>query len=730
MKRQAKGNKHPDTAQYMMVIEESGSICFVNDSLKDLLGREDGDLDGSSLFEYLAPSDNVQLRELMEDVQPQPGLSRLRLSLENGELHEINWEVSVLQTPLWHPRKFLLMGSQCLPQRATNLEAAAGPDLPAGWLDQAQTAILLQDFQGTLMYANERLHALLAATTENADKQHALQQLWKTILQSGADFPGGESPIYEALQKGQATRQVQPLCLPGGQYAHYLIDSVPLFDSGPSAPYGVLSTLTDITGPLSARGEDREKAIWSASMVNHMQSMHWVMDKAGKICFANAAFNRFFAVGKTLQGVLLQEIVPAEVSGMLMEQARRVMETGSSWQAVQPFRGPNGQQASFMLSLYSPGDPSGQVVAAEAWDITDRYQLHWQLKNLHERILHFSGITTDSIWEWDIETGEIFRNQALMSLIGFQTDKAQDLSWWFSRIHPADRARVEGEINYVMANREASWKTEYKFRTADGTYRLVADRGFVIYEQNRAVKMVGSLHGISAESRIEELISREKNGAHAGPSPVGQPLLAMNPPQEGLAPFHQLTWLLASAHHHLDRMEAHTPETRTSIQQASLDLAAAMEQTRRLSEQQLLRAISNNPLLPLMENHLRECCDHHHIRFKCSIHDQPQIESLPTEKKITLFKVMQEQLANIIRHSRAEHIRMFLRAEHTGIILYIYDDGIGFDVKTQIRGKGLNHIFSSMNQFGGSADIISARGEGCSLTVLMPFDRSRGRREC
>lgn len=94
---------------------------------------------------------------------------------------------------------------------------------------------------------------------------------------------------------------------------------------------------------------------------------------------------------------------------------------------------------------------------------------------------------------------------------------------------------------------------------------------------------------------------------------------------------------------------------------------------------------------------------------------------LSEEKREALICILQVQMDNIIQHSQAENVRVCLMANHLGIILYISDDGIGFDLKNIVIGEGLSNVYASTHLFNGMAEIVTAPGEGCSLTVLIPF---------
>ncbi|HEX8315909.1 MAG TPA: PAS domain S-box protein [Flavisolibacter sp.] len=93
---------------------------------------------------------------------------------------------------------------------------------------------------------------------------------------------------------------------------------------------------------------------------------------------------------------------------------------------------------------------------------------------------------------------------------------------------------------------------------------------------------------------------------------------------------------------------------------------------------------------------------------------------LPDNKKLALFRIVQEQLNNIVKHAQAKMVIVRLRCSGTHINLYIKDDGNGFDPATLRKGLGLTNILNRAELFGGSAEIISFPGSGCQLNVCLP----------
>ena len=101
-------------------------------------------------------------------------------------------------------------------------------------------------------------------------------------------------------------------------------------------------------------------------------------------------------------------------------------------------------------------------------------------------------------------------------------------------------------------------------------------------------------------------------------------------------------------------------------------------------------------------------------------------EQLPDNLKLMLFRIIQEQVNNIVRHAQAGSIQIKLQSDAEYIILTITDDGKGFDPANYIKGLGFKNIANRAGLFNGKADIESAPGKGCTLSVIIPLETSIG----
>ncbi|PZR24699.1 MAG: hypothetical protein DI535_21100 [Citrobacter freundii] len=95
-------------------------------------------------------------------------------------------------------------------------------------------------------------------------------------------------------------------------------------------------------------------------------------------------------------------------------------------------------------------------------------------------------------------------------------------------------------------------------------------------------------------------------------------------------------------------------------------------------------------------------------------------DKLPEDLQFNLFRITQEQLNNIMRHSEATEVWLDFESNSTGILVSIRDNGKGFDLKKVQRGLGFNNIKNRLVIYGGKMEIRTAPGKGCTLMLSVP----------
>jgi len=119
------------------------------------------------------------------------------------------------------------------------------------------------------------------------------------------------------------------------------------------------------------------------------------------------------------------------------------------------------------------------------------------------------------------------------------------------------------------------------------------------------------------------------------------------------------------------------------------------------------------------------------IEVRVSVNDE--ITELSTEVKTTLFRITQEALTNVIKHSGASTVKVNLDYGGDGVRLEVVDDGVGFDRSTMRATArpswGLIGMQERASLLGGTFEINSYPGQGTRVSVFIPYSSSAEERD-
>jgi signal transduction histidine kinase len=123
-------------------------------------------------------------------------------------------------------------------------------------------------------------------------------------------------------------------------------------------------------------------------------------------------------------------------------------------------------------------------------------------------------------------------------------------------------------------------------------------------------------------------------------------------------------------------------------------------------------------LMPALEWQAREVSRRSGV--KIAVTAENVSDSLPDEMRTCIYRVVQEALQNVSRHSRAKSAVVTVRQDDSSLFLSVEDDGSGFDPE-KTRGLGMLGMEERVRQLGGQFEVQSAPGRGTVLKVKLPI---------
>jgi len=179
--------------------------------------------------------------------------------------------------------------------------------------------------------------------------------------------------------------------------------------------------------------------------------------------------------------------------------------------------------------------------------------------------------------------------------------------------------------------------------------------------------------------------------------------------------------ILTSAYLYLTVLTRESPEFE-DVRKRTMDvLKMGIDAIRRLSKEMVMADLKEEGLIGSIRNLVRDLYNTRLFNILFVHSDISRVESLDGCRKVTLFRMVQELVKNIVNYSQSKNIQISLHCMDDQIRLQVRDDGIGFDPATTKRGIGLSNIYERTRLYNGKVQLDSAPGKGCSLIVNIPY---------
>ena len=136
----------------------------------------------------------------------------------------------------------------------------------------------------------------------------------------------------------------------------------------------------------------------------------------------------------------------------------------------------------------------------------ERKRIERNLIQSNERYEILAKATSDTIWDWNIAKKTIVANQGIIRVFGYKEEEIIGTEeWWHEKIHPDDYDRLVKTLFTNFIKRIPVFQIEYRFRCADGSYKYVLDRGYLLFDSNKKpARMIGAMQDITSKKEEEE----------------------------------------------------------------------------------------------------------------------------------------------------------------------------------------------------------------------------------
>ncbi len=252
------------------------------------------------------------------------------------------------------------------------------------------------------------------------------------------------------------------------------------------------------------------------TIIRNLPDLIWFKEPDGVYLACNNRFEDFFgAPEQEILGKTDYDFVDAELADFFREHDKKAMLKGSSSTNEEWITFANDGHRELLETTRIPMyDDSGELIGVLGigHNITDRRESEEKLKISEERFSLAMRGANDGLWDWNLETDEVYYSPRWKSMLGYGKDELDNnLNTWASLVHPDDKDIVLEKVQNYLVGKTDSFEVEMRMQHKDGQEVFVLSRAFLVNRESdgKAVRLVGTHVDITDRKKAERL--DEKN---------------------------------------------------------------------------------------------------------------------------------------------------------------------------------------------------------------------------
>ena len=330
------------------------------------------------------------------------------------------------------------------------------------------------------------------------------------------------------------------------------------------------------------------------------------------------------------------------------------------------------------------------------------------------------------LWDWNTRTGEMYLSPHFREIVGHDEDELpNEMRAHYDIVHPDDVERVMEALR-AHTHDGHPYDVEYRVRTRAGEYRWIQSRGEALRNASGAAyRMVGWILDVTDRRRANEALRESREELQRLSANI-EHIREEEKTRIARELHDDLGQLLTAMKIDMTRFE------RTIADKIDDSSARALRGVFGLIDQLVasvrriaadLRPVMLDDLgpIPAVEWFIHEFSARHGI----DVHAQLDINEVAFNRDsgTEVFRMVQEGLTNIARHSGASEAEIEIAREEPLCMIKIRDNGRGAlpDARRSRKSFGLLGMRERAARLGGELSVVTAPGQGFALTIKLPL---------
>ena len=301
----------------------------------------------------------------------------------------------------------------------------------------------------------------------------------------------------------------------------WLSDEAAIVRDQDGKPIYLQGIMLDVTDRKKAEDTLRAKENLLDQIYEILPVGLWIADKNGELLRSNPAGRQIWGaeplVGQEGYGVFKARRLPSgeEIAPCDWALARTVKEGVSVLEELLEIDAFDGE-TRIILNYTAPVlDDGGNVDAAVIvnLDVTERMRAEEALRESEERFRLAMEATSDGVWDWNLNTNDVFRSPRFFSMLGYQEqDFSGRFGEWQNLVHPEDLETVLHALKEYLNGERQAYEVEFRMFAKSGDLVWILSRGRVTDRDNdgKPLRMIGTHTDITDRKRAEEALQESE----------------------------------------------------------------------------------------------------------------------------------------------------------------------------------------------------------------------------
>lgn len=476
------------------------------------------------------------------------------------------------------------------------------------------------------------------------------------------------------------------------------------------------------------------------SLVETSHDLIWTVNADGVITFINNASKYIYGYEpEELIGKTFYEVIPKEQHEQYVKNVSNLINRPTDMLQLEGEYKRKDGKIVYLLSNYRiHRNEKGEILGltGSSKDITDSVVVREQLLANQVRLENAKNIARLGYWELNLKTDELYWSDEVYQIFGFtKIESGLNFERFISAIHPEDREKMEAAQALALAGKE-KLNLIHRIVLNTGEVKYLHERGELQYNSDFIpIKLSGTVQDITELKLIEEELREKAKELEESRKKIRELSVYQNELREEerksiAREIHdELGQILTSVKMNLSMLNQKITSPELSINPESLSnelnmlmgkMDGSVVKVRDIIRRLRPEFLDSLGLIPALEYHIEEF--EMQTGIACTFINATNLNKVPDFLVTDIFRIIQEALTNISRHSGAKTALVELSQKNNYILLRIIDNGKGINQhKEKKRTFGLIGMKERTESLNGTFALQSSPGNGTVIEIRFPL---------